>query len=77
MRRLLLIIAALPLSVLSYFFIGIAIPRINGVGRFYSVPFGGYSVRDEFILMSVAVWIVLWVILLSFLFRERKVEAGP
>jgi len=76
MRRLRLIVAGLPFSLLSYFFIGIAIPRINGVGRFYSVPFGGYTVRDESILMSLAAWFVVWVILLSFLFRERKVEAG-
>jgi hypothetical protein len=73
MRRLLLIVAALPLSLLSYFFIGIAIPRINGVGRFYSVPFGGYSVGDESILLSAGAWFVLWVVLLSLLFRERKV----
>jgi hypothetical protein len=32
------------LGAVSYFMAGIYAARLNGAGRFYSVPFGGYAI---------------------------------
>ena len=41
---------AIPLSILTYGVIGVAIARVIGVGRFYSVPFGAEHIRDWHVL---------------------------
>ena len=41
-----------------YFVTGREIAHAKGEGQFYSWPFGGYAVRDDALVGSLAVWIV-------------------
>ncbi len=52
-------LAALPAGVIAYIVAGIAAARIRGEGHFYSVPFGGYTVDNGPIGLSVVLWILL------------------
>jgi hypothetical protein len=67
---------AIPLALLTYGVIGIAIARVIGVGRFYSVPFGAEHIKDWHLLASLAIWIGVWVALILWLLgrREASVE---
>ena len=60
-----------PLGAMSYFLVGIAIPRWTGVGRFYSVPFGAMAIRDWHIVASALTWMVLWYFLLRAAWRAK------
>ena len=62
---------AFPLGVMSYFLVGIAIPRWTGVGRFYSVPFGAMAIRDWHIIASALTWAILWYFLLRAAWRVK------
>lgn len=53
------LVMSLPLGLLTYGVVGIGIARYRQVGRFYSVPFGGYTVRDAPIIASVLTWTAL------------------
>jgi hypothetical protein len=53
------IVLAVAVGSVGYFTVGICIPRINGVGHFYSFPFGHYAVRDKSILYSLAAWVLV------------------
>jgi hypothetical protein len=66
------LLASFILGAISYFIAGIAIPRITGVGRFYSVPLGGYAVSDSALVTSALAWIVFWFAILYFLPGCRK-----
>src|SRR5882724_3077791 len=54
--------AAFLLGLISYFCVGIFIPRILGSGRFYSVPFGGFRIgsQDWALVLSVLSWVCVW-----------------
>jgi hypothetical protein len=65
------LVFALPLGVMSYFLVGIAIPRWTGVGRFYSVPFGAMTIRDWHIVASALIWMILWYFLLRAAWRAK------
>ena len=54
--------AAFFLGSISYFCVGILIPRILGSGRFYSVPFGGFRIGDQDwpLVLSVLCWMFVW-----------------
>jgi hypothetical protein len=54
--------AAFLLGSISYFCVGIFIPRILGSGRFYSVPFGGFRIgsQDWALVLSVFSWVFVW-----------------
>ena len=64
--------ASFTLGAISYFIAGIAIARIIGVGRFYSVPLGGYAVSDTALIISLVAWIVFWFAILNLLAGRRK-----
>jgi hypothetical protein len=54
--------AAFFLGSISYFCVGIFIPRILGSGRFYSMPFGGFRIggQDWALVLSVLCWVFVW-----------------
>lgn len=54
-KIVLILVLSLSLGAMTYFFLGIAIARFRQEGHFYSFPFGGYAVRDEALLASVAI----------------------
>jgi hypothetical protein len=58
------VVLAIPLALLTYGVIGLAIARVIGVGRFYSVPFGAEHIKDWHILASLATWISVWAVLI-------------
>lgn len=64
---------AIPLAVLTYGMLGIAIARTIGVGRFYSVPFGAEQIEDWHILASLAIWFGLWAALILWVLGRFKV----
>ena len=64
--------ASFVLGAISYFIAGIAIARISGVGRFYSVPLGGYAVSDTALLVSALAWMIFWFAILNFVGGIRK-----
>ena len=70
-RKLLLLPVALGLGLLSFGVVGIAVARITGVGRFYSVPFGMMTVNEMDLLMSAATWVTLWLLILSRVWIEK------
>jgi hypothetical protein len=63
---------ALPTGALAYLFAGIEIARWKGVGHFYSVPFGGYAVRDSALLASFACWVALVFVIVAVVLRRRE-----
>jgi hypothetical protein len=62
---------AIPLSLLTYGVIGVAIARVIGVGRFYSVPFGAEHIRDWHVLASLGTWISIWAVLILWIVGRR------
>ncbi len=62
---------ALPIGALAYLFTGIEIARARGVGHFYSVPFGGYAVRDSALFASLMCWVALIFVLIAVVLRWR------
>ena len=65
-------LAALPLGVFIYLFAGIVAARLRGEGHFYSVPFGGYTVDNAPIGISLALWIAFVFAMLAFVLRPRR-----
>jgi len=60
---------------LSYFFISVYAARFKGVGRFYSLPFGGYTVDDFSIAASTLFWAGVWAVALHLLIPRWGREA--
>ena len=65
------IIGVLALAPLSYFVVGLAVPRVTGEGRFFSFPFGGLRVGDAEMLLSLAAWTLLWAAAFGYLLLRR------
>lgn len=74
-KRICILASSLSLGVVTYFVLGIFIARILGVGRFYSVPFGGFHIsRDLPLIGSALFWVLLWAVIISGILRvlDRK-----
>jgi hypothetical protein len=63
---------AVPLALLTYGVVGVAIARVIGVGRFYSVPFGAEQIKDWHILASLVIWIGGWAGLILWALGRRR-----
>ena len=70
--RVLGLLLAVPVGLLVYFFLGIAIARALGVGRFYSVPLGAEHIADKDIVISLTFWIGAVALIIQWLIRRRK-----
>ena len=64
-------LAAIPAGIIAYIAAGIVAARVRGEGHFYSVPFGGYTVNNGPIGMSVVLWIALIFAVLALFLRSR------
>ena len=64
-------LAAIPAGIIAYIAAGIAAAVARGEGHFYSVPFGGYTVDDGPIAVSVVLWIALVFAGLAVVLRRR------
>ncbi len=65
------LIVSLPLGLLTYGVLGIAIARYRQEGHFYSVPFGGYAVSDSAFATSLLAWMTPWFAAILLLVRRR------
>jgi len=72
-RRLATAGLALGVGPLLYGVVGILWARVQGRGRFFSVPFGGDRVTDGVFLVSLAVWIGL---VAGLVWRATRPKAG-
>src|SRR5215469_16078654 len=59
-------LAALPAGIIAYIASGIVAARLRGEGHFYSVPFGGYTVDNAPIGISLVLWIAFVFVVLAF-----------
>lgn len=64
-------LAAIPGGIIACIFSGIAAAAIRKEGHFYSVPFGGYTIDNEPLVVSAVLWIALIFTMLAFLLRSR------
>ena len=64
-------LAAVPAGIIAYIGSGILAARLRGEGHFYSVPFGGYSVDNGPIGVSIVLWIALIFAGLAVVLRPR------
>ena len=67
---------AIPLALLTYGVIGVALARVIGVGRFYSVPFGAEHIKDWHILASLGIWFGVWAALILWVLGRRGGQRG-
>jgi hypothetical protein len=65
-------LAALPAGIIAYIIAGIAAATVRREGHFYSVPFGGYTVYNGPIVISVVLWIAFVFAVLAFVLRPRE-----
>ena len=65
-------VAALPAGIIAYIIAGIAAARVRSEGHFYSVPFGGYTVENGPIVISVVLWIAFVFAVLALVLRPRE-----
>ncbi len=65
-------LAALPAGIIAYIVAGIAAARIRGEGHFYSVPFGGFTVDNGPIGVSVVLWSAFAFAALAIVLRPRE-----
>jgi len=72
-RRVATAVLALGAGPLLYGVVGILWARVQGRGRFFSVPFGGERVSDGALLVSVLVWIGL---VAGLVWRATRPKAG-
>jgi hypothetical protein len=61
---------------LSYFFVGMYTARIKGIGHFFSVPFGGYSVTDSAITLSLICWVGIWAAVMHLIIPRWDKQGG-
>ena len=64
-------LAAIPGGIIAYVAAGIAAARLRGEGHFYCVPFGGYTVDNGPIGVSVVLWVALIFPVLAGVLRRR------
>ncbi|MGH9662566.1 MAG: hypothetical protein ACRD96_28715 [Bryobacteraceae bacterium] len=63
---------AFVLGLVTYFYASMGIARWRGEGRFYSVPFGGYTVRDLPLAASALFWMGLWFLIVYWIVRRLR-----
>ncbi len=64
-RWLTVSVPAALLGAVSYFMAGIYAAKLKGAGKFYSIPFGGYDISNDWNLFaSTLFWVGLWVLVL-------------
>ena len=59
------------LGPLTYFTMGILIPRFTRTGHFYSVPFGRLEISDRDLVLSLLFWVLVWALILRALLRKH------
>lgn len=64
-------LAAIPAGIIAYIAAGIAAASLRREGHFYSVPFGGYTVDNGPIGVSVVLWIAVIFALLALVLHRR------
>lgn len=64
-------LASFPAGIIAYIASGIVAARLRGEGHFYSVPFGGFSVDNGPIGLSMGLWIALIFAGLAVVLRPR------
>lgn len=62
-------LAAIPAGVIAYIVAGIVAAAIRGDGHFYSIPFGGYTVENWPIAVSVVLWVGVVFMVLGLILR--------
>ena len=62
-RWMVAMFGSIPCTVGTYYLLGVGIAQAIGEGRFYSVPFGGFSVggSDTALFGSLAFWWFAWI----------------
>jgi hypothetical protein len=68
---------AVPCGGLTYLFVGIGIARARNVGHFYSVPFGGYAVRDSALVSSLLAWTAGFFCVFALVIRKIYPSKAP
>jgi hypothetical protein len=73
-RWMVIAFGSLPAAAILYFLAGIGIAGALRQGRFYSIPFGGFSVggSDAALFGSLAFWWLFWSGLLAYLTRNFR-----
>jgi hypothetical protein len=73
-RWIVVTFGSIPGCVLTYYLLGIGIALALGEGRFYSVPFGGFSVggSDSALFGSIAFWWLAWIAIFLALTRSFR-----
>ena len=70
-RWMVIMFGSLPGALLTYYLAGIGTALAIRQGHFYSVPFGGFSVgsNDVVLVGSLVFWLLVWIGVLSFATR--------
>ena len=73
-RWMVVTFGSIPSGLLTYYLLGIGIALEIGQGRFYSVPFGGFSIggSDSALFGSIAFWWLAWIAILLALTRRFR-----
>ena len=73
-RWMVVAFGSIPGSLLTYYMLGMGIALAIGEGRFYSVPFGGFSVggSDSALFGSIVFWWLAWIAVFLVLTRRLK-----
>ena len=67
------VLASLAVGIAAYNLTGILVARFRGNGRFYSLPFGGYSMSNgAAIFVSLLIWIALVFVIFVGVFRSPR-----
>lgn len=71
-RWMVIAFGSIPTALLTYYLAGIGGALAIGEGRFCSLPFGGFSVgsNDVVLVASVAFWLLVWIGILVFVTRR-------
>jgi hypothetical protein len=71
-RWMVITFGSIPGALLTYYILGIGTALTMGQGRFFSVPFGVFSVGsdDVVLITSVVFWLLSWIGVLSLLTRR-------
>src|SRR5215472_13776829 len=77
-RWMVIMFGSIPAALLTYYLAGIGTALAIGQGHFYSVPFGGFSVgsNDVVLVGSVVFWLLIWIGVLSLLTRKFAPSAS-
>lgn len=62
-RWMVILFGCVPGALLTYYVLGIGVAMVMREGHFYSVPFGGFSVGSNDLVLgtSIVFWLLVWV----------------